>query len=419
MPYMTYFTNDISLCDNMKDNFLGLPKSLVWGFAGVLVFMMGDGIEQTWLSTYMNSNGIDPATLFSVYGFTVAISSWLSGVIAESFGVKRTMLAGYLLYLIGVMGFAFWGVSSMSYPVLLCTYAIKGLGYPLFAYTFMVWITYRVEKSSLSSAQGWFWFVFTGGLNVLGAYYGVFAKNSIGVTATLASAAVFATVGALLALWINKSESSNLFDQKDAERSGQNRIAELFRGLGIIVREPKVLTGGIVRVINTTSQFAFVVFMPLYMAQYGVDDVQWAAIWGSIFIFNIVFNLVFGIVGDKFGWGRTVTWFGGVGCALTVLLFYYSPQICNNFWFILICGILWCIMLAGYVPLSALVPSLVEKDKGAAVSVLNLGAGLAALTGPLIVKIFQAPLGYGGVAWILAGLYVVSAVLTKIISKDM
>ena len=34
-------------------------------------------------------------------------------------------------------------------------------------------------------------------------------------------------------------------------------------------------------------------------------------------------------------------------------------------------------MLAGYVPLSALVPSLVEKDKGAAVSVLNLGAGLA------------------------------------------
>ena len=47
-------------------------------------------------------------------------------------------------------------------------------------------------------------------------------------------------------------------------------------------------------------------------------------------------------------------------------------------------------MLAGYVPLSALVPSLVDKDKGAAVSVLNLGAGLAAFVGPLIVALFLA-----------------------------
>ncbi len=31
----------------------GLPKSLAWGFIGVLIFMMGDGIEQTWLSRYI------------------------------------------------------------------------------------------------------------------------------------------------------------------------------------------------------------------------------------------------------------------------------------------------------------------------------------------------------------------------------
>ena len=401
----------------MKTNKLGLPSQLVWGFAGVMLFMMGDGIEQTWLSAYMQSNGIDSATLFSVYGLMVALSSWLSGVIGETFGIKRTMLAGCILYIIGVLGFAFVGVPSMNYATLLVTYAVKGLGYPLFAYTFMVWITYRVDKSTLSSAQGWFWFVFTGGLNVLGAYYGVFAKNHIGVTATLASAALFAAAGALLALVVNKSESTNLFvTQKDESRGG-NKIKELFSGLAIVGREPKVLLGGIVRVINTTSQFAFVVFMPLYMAQYGVSEGDWATIWGSIFVFNILFNLIFGIVGDKIGWSKTVTWFGGVGCALTVLLFFYSPQICNNFWFILVCGILWCIMLAGYVPLSALVPSLVDDNKGAAVSVLNLGAGLAAVTGPLIVKLFQAPLGYEGIAWILAGLYIVSAVLTRIISK--
>lgn len=73
--------------------------------------MMGDGIEQTWLSAYMAGEGINPATLFSVYGFTVAISSWLSGVIGETFGIKKNMLAGFLLYVLGVVGFAFWGVN--------------------------------------------------------------------------------------------------------------------------------------------------------------------------------------------------------------------------------------------------------------------------------------------------------------------
>lgn len=389
----------------------GLPKALTWGYLGVLIFMMGDGIEQTWLSRYITEAGFNAAELFSVYGITVAVSSWLSGVIAETWGVKRTMLAGFILYVLGVAGFAGIGMARMNYPVLLLTYAVKGLGYPLFAYTFMVWITYRVEKQVLSSAQGWFWFVFTGGLNVLGAYYGVFAVEHFGVLPTLWSAVFFAVVGAVFALWVNKCGSGNLFS--DQVSSGGFR--ELFRGLGIMKREPKVLMGGIVRVINTTSQFAFVVFMPLYMARYGMTDGQWASIWGSIFVMNILFNLIFGIVGDKFGWNRTVIWFGCVGCAVTVLLFYYSPQILNQYWFILLCGALWCIMLAGFVPLSALVPSLVEKDKGAAVSVLNLGAGAAAFVGPALVRLLEKPIGYEGIAWTLAALYIVSAVMTHFI----
>ena len=389
----------------------GLPKALTWGYLGVLIFMMGDGIEQTWLSRYITDAGFNAAELFSVYGITVGVSAWLSGVIAETWGVKRTMLAGFILYVLGVAGFASIGMAKMNYPVLLATYAVKGLGYPLFAYTFMVWITYRVEKKVLSSAQGWFWFVFTGGLNVLGAYFGIFAKEHFGVIPTLWTAVLFAAIGAVLALWVNKCGGNTLFT--DQVSSGGYR--ELLRGLGIMKREPKVLMGGIVRVINTTSQFAFVVFMPLYMAQYGMTDGQWASIWGSIFVMNILFNLIFGIVGDKFGWNRTVVWFGGVGCAVTVLLFYYSPQILNQYWFILLCGALWCIMLAGYVPLSALVPSLVEKDKGAAVSVLNLGAGAAAFVGPALVRLLEKPIGYEGIAWTLSALYIVSAVMTHFI----
>lgn len=393
----------------------GLPKALSWGFLGLLIFMMGDGIEQTWLSRYITEQGINSAELFSVYGIAVAVSSWLSGVIGETFGIKKTMLAGLIVYLVGVSGFAMVGIAQMNYTILLLTYALKGLGYPLFAYTFMVWITYRVEQSTLSSAQGWFWFAFTGGLNVLGAYFGVYAKEQWGVIPTLLFAGVFALTGAFFALWVNRCKSTNLFSKDEPKAAGTNKLMELLRGLDIIRREPKVLMGGIVRVINTTSQFAFVVFMPLYMVQYGITDAQWASIWGSIFLINIIFNLIFGIVGDRLGWNKTVGWFGGVGCALTVLLFFYSPQIICSYWFVFLTGAVWCACLAGFVPLSALVPSLVEKDKGAAVSVLNLGAGLAAFVGPLLVRILEKPIGYEGIAWTLAGLYVVSAVMTAFI----
>jgi len=394
---------------------IGLPRSLAWGFFGVLIFMMGDGVEQTWLSRYIDSQGFDPALLFTVYGITIALSSWLSGVIAETFGIRRTMFFGYLLYMLGMAGFAGIGMANMDYTTLLITYAFKGLGYPLFAYTFMVWITYRVEKRRLSSAQGWFWFVFTGGLNVLGAYYGVFAVRHIGVIATLFSSLAFATVGALFALWVNKADDASPCGPRSGGAGG-SKFRELLDGLAILKREPKVLMGGIVRIINTTSQFAFVVFMPLYLKEYGVDDSAWASIWGSVFLFNILFNLVFGLVGDRFGWQRTIIWFGGVGCAVTVLLFFYAPLICNSYWFILLCGILWCIMLAGYVPLSALVPSLVDRDKGAAVSVLNLGAGLSTFVGPLLVALLAGPIGYEGVVWVLSGLYLLSAVLTCFIT---
>ncbi len=396
---------------------IGLPRTLTWGFLGVMIFMIGDGVELTWLSKYIDAQGFNSALLFSVYGIVVALASWMSGVIAETFGVKRTMFFGYLAYLIGMSSFAGIGMTSMNYPTLLITYAIKGMGYPLFAYTFMVWITYRVEKSRLSSAQGWFWFVFTGGLNVLGAYYGVFAMQHFGPVPALFTALVFTSVGTLLALWINKCDDTNLFAAGvDEKASGASKFKELLNGLAIMKREPKVLMGGIVRIINTSSQFAFVVFMPLYMKDYGVDDFAWASIWGSIFMINIVFNLVFGIVGDRIGWGRTVIWFGSIGCAVTVLLFFYAPVIYNNYWFIMLCGTAWSIMLAGFVPLSALVPSLVEKDKGAAVSVLNLGAGLSTFIGPLLVALLAGPIGYEGVAWTLSVLYLLSAVMTYFIS---
>ncbi|MBL1409060.1 MFS transporter [Sphingobacterium faecale] len=394
---------------------LGMPDNLKWGYLGILIFMMGDGVEQGWLSPYLVEHGMSiqqSATLFTIYGITIAISSWFSGVLAESYGPRKSMLMGLILYIIGTIGFVGMGMAKLDYSAMLFFYAIRGFGYPLFAYSFMVWVTYRAPQKTLSTAVGWFWFVFTGGLNVLGAYYSSWALERFGYEDTLWSSIIWVLIGAFFALVINKDK----FETKAAKES---KSKELLNGLTIVKREPKVLLGGIVRVINTTAQFAFPVFLPMYMAEYGFDTKEWLQIWGTIFTSNIIFNLIFGFVGDRVGWRNTIMWFGGVGCAIATVVFYYSPiWFDGNYWAVMAAGVTWGALLAGYVPLSALVPSLVKDDKGAAMAILNLGAGLPVFLGPALVGILIGTIGNEGVVWVLAGLYVISAVLTKFITID-
>lgn len=395
---------------------VGLPKTLTWGYLGILIFMMGDGVEQGWLSPYLLSHNMhieQSAALFTVYGVTIAISSWLSGVLAETFGPRKSMLAGLLLYIIGTVGFVGFGMANLNYPIMLITYAIRGFGYPLFAYSFLVWITYKTPKAMLGRAVGWFWFVFTGGLNVLGAYYSSWAIEKLGYQNTLWSSIFWVALGALFALVFNK-ESFNTH-QPQGQTTGKKE--ELLKGFTIIKAEPKVLLGGIVRIINTTAQFAFPVFLPIYMAQFNISTKEWLQIWGTIFTANIAFNLIFGFVGDRLGWRNTIIWFGGIGCGLTTLLIFYIPAWTHgSYWAVMLAGVLWGALLAGYVPLSALVPSLVEKDKGAAMAILNLGAGLPVFVGPALVGLFISTIGNAGIIWILAILYFISALLTLFIT---
>ena len=393
----------------------GIPKQLAWGYLGILIFMMGDGVEQGWLSPYLIGRGLDiqhSASLFTVYGVTIAVSSWFSGVLTDAYGPRKTMLAGILLYVAGTAGFVGLGLPAVNFPLMLATYAVRGFGYPLFAYSFLVWIMYRSPQNKLSTAAGWFWFVFTGGLNVFGAYYSSWAIQRIGYLDTLWTSIFWVALGAFFALGLNRDP----FQTNGLHKTG--KLQELKKGFTIMRQEPKVLLCGIVRVINTTSQFAFLVFMPVYMSSHGIDTNRWLQMWGTIFTANILFNLIFGFVGDSIGWRRTILWFGCVGCALSSLLFYYSPVFfADNYWAVMLSGCLWGALLAGFVPLSALTPSLVKEDKGAAMAVLNLGAGLAVFVGPAIVGLFIGPVGSAGVIWILSGLYVVGAILTSFISS--
>ncbi|MFT9299141.1 MAG: hypothetical protein ABF542_13640, partial [Gluconobacter sp.] len=70
----------------------------------------------------------------------------------------------------------------------------------------------------------------------------------------------------------------------------------------------------------------------------------------------------------------------------------------------------------GYVPLSALTPSLLPDHKGIAMSLLNLGAGSSVWIGPFIVYLFEGAVGTQGIILIYAALFLASAILTFFIT---
>ncbi|KKB34933.1 MFS transporter [Bacillus thermotolerans] len=392
---------------------IGIPKKLSWGFLGVMIFMMGDGLEAGWLSPFLIESGLSvqqSAAIFTVYGISIALASWFSSVCLEAFGAKRTMAMGLLFYVIGTAGFIIFGFETMNYPVMLLTYFIKGFGYPLFAYSFLTWLIYRAPKEKLSTAVGWFWFAYCAGMMVLGAWYSSFALEQFGYLTTLWTSIFWVCLGAFFALVMTRDK----YERKSTTR--KEKLNELLKGITIMKSNPRVAAGGVVRIINSLGTYGFPVFLPLHMAEHGIETTVWLQLWGTIFIGNIVFNLIYGVVGDKFGWKNTIIWFGAVGCAVFTVLLYYTPILTNgNVLLTSIVGFLWGCSLAGYVPIGALVPSVAGEDKGAAMAVLNLGAGLSTFVAPALALAFIGPLGAEGVIWIFSLLHIVSAVIVKFI----
>ncbi|MGW2389196.1 MFS transporter [Streptomyces lydicamycinicus] len=79
---------------------------------------------------------------------------------------------------------------------------------------------------------------------------------------------------------------------------------------------------------------------------------------------------------------------------------------------------LYGIALAGYVPISALVPALAPRHKGQAMSALNLGAGASTFAGPAVVAVALGPVGVQGIAWIFALLHLATAVAIRFLEPD-
>lgn len=51
---------------------------MFWGFVGLLIFMIGDGVELGYLSPFLSERGMpadEIAMVFTIYGVTVGVSS--------------------------------------------------------------------------------------------------------------------------------------------------------------------------------------------------------------------------------------------------------------------------------------------------------------------------------------------------------
>src|SRR5690349_14561219 len=120
---------------------VGLPRPLIWGFVGLLLFMIGDGVESGYIAPYLAAHGAgsetNAALIIAVYGLMVTIGSWLSGALSDVWGPRRVMFLGLVLW--GVLQVLFLAVAlpTENFALMLAVYGLRGIAYPFFAYGFL------------------------------------------------------------------------------------------------------------------------------------------------------------------------------------------------------------------------------------------------------------------------------------------
>nr|WP_199671360.1 MFS transporter [Salinisphaera sp. Q1T1-3] len=408
---------------------LGMPHSIRWGFLGVLIFMTGNGTASNFIAPHMQ-NALSGAgaelvpTIIAMYSLAVLVASYLSGALADLFGPRRVMLWGFLTWVIFEVAFLL-SLRLESTALVFATYFMRGFGFPLFAFAFLVWINAVVPRRRNSTAVGWFYVMFTGGLPTLGSLFAagtipLFGGGALGETLTMWASIGLVTLGFLI-VWLGVRDPAGYGRLAPADESAAEVLTS---GLRLTWNEPRVLLGFLVRLINTAPEFGMFVIMPAVIAdQLGWGQSRWLLMTTCIYAGNILLNAVFGAIGDRWGWTRTVRWFGVVGSAVGLLAWWYIPHLvpAGSDWgyaVSVIAGMVFGILLAGFVPLGAILPALTPHHKGAAMAMYTTAAGGATFLGTAVVAIVQPWGGNVGVVWAFVGLYAVSFIMTWWLNPD-
>lgn len=401
--------------------FMTVP--LIWGYIAIAIFMAGDGFEAAFLSKYITDIGFSEAQsgfVFTVYGLMVALSAWCSGVVAEIITPQKAMFAGFAIWAAMHIFFMIFGLTYHNYWMMVIFYGIRGLGYPLFLYSFVVLVIYNVDKLQISNAMGWFWAAYSVGFGVIGGFLPGFINPVIGEYNTLWMSLGWVIVGGLIALITLHNARTN---REKANLTFKEKTAELGQAITILFRNKNIFMAALVRIINTTPLFGFAVVMPWFLVGktsqdhgLGFSKTEWQNIW-TLFLFVTIFtNILWGILADYIGWLRQVRWVGCIGGVFACFSFYYIPiTYGHNIWMAMIPAILFGITVASFMPMTAIFTTLEPHHKGAAVSIYNLSAGLSNFLGPAIATTAVPFLGVGGAIGIYMGLYVFAALLTLLI----
>ncbi|MBB3105145.1 MFS transporter [Azomonas macrocytogenes] len=403
---------------------LGMPLCLIWGYVAIALFMTGDGIELAFLSRYVVDLGFSPTQasfLFAVYGFLAALSSWCSGVLAEMFGPRRIMRIGVIAWIAFHVLFLAFGLGEQNYLLMVLFYGIRGLAYPLFIYSFLVWVAQVAPRERLASAMGWYWTMYSIGIGFLGTYLPSFSIPHIGFMGTLWMAVVWVAVAGIMVMFLVKDDRQAQAASADTTMKLAERLRELSRGATILFDNRSILIAALVRIICNLTLFGFPVIMPLFLTspEVGYTMEQWLRIWGLVFIVTIFTNVMWGVIGDRIGWIRQMRWFGCAGCVFATLAFYYLPLIYGPTTAVsIVIAVALGIGVSAFVPMGAIFPAMAPEHKGAAISAHNLAAGLSNFMGPAIATVAISSIGVEGVVWIYALLYLVGVVLTYFIRVD-
>ena len=408
---------------------LGIPHPLRWGFLGVLLFMTGNGVESNFIAPHMSQvftdAGLDLVpTIIAMYSLAVLVASYFSGALADLYGPRRIMLAGFLIWVVFEALFLL-ALQTASTTLVFLTYFFRGFGFPFFTFAFLVWINAVVPRKRNASAVGWFYVMFTGGLPTLGSLFALvaiptFGGGAHGETLTMWASIGLVTAGFLL-VWFGVREPRGYRRLAPAGETGGQVI---FSGLRLAWREPPVLMGFVIRLINTAPEFGMFVIMPAVIAdQMGWGQSRWLFMTTAIYATNIVFNALFGIIGDRLGWIFTMRWFGILGSALGLLAWWYVPQLVPagsnwGYYLSVLAGVTFGFLLAGFVPLGAIMPALTPDHKGAAMAMYTTAAGGAIFLGTAVVAVVKPFLGNAGVVWTFVALYGLSFLLTFFIHID-
>ncbi len=391
---------------------IGLPIGMRVGVLGLIIFIVGDALEVTWISSFFSSPevGIElssAAWIITAFGIVGAIGAYVVGPLTNALGPRPVMAIGLVSWALMDVLFILIAPTG-SYWLILASYALRGFGQPLFGFAFLIWLTKRAHTGHEARTQAWFWFSLSGAQQILGVAVAGFLLPVIGPIGTLWVGLVVAITGGLIAVLLIRDPGGAGSQKVEGTMSHH-----LLAGLSIIWRVPKVGVGGLIKIINIGGILAVMVYyVPYLTTEIHMSQAEAVLAFSVLGITGVPGNLAWGWLSDKFGWANTVQWVASPINAICIALLYFVPQAVGpNFGAIAAIMLVWGVGTSAYVPISALVPALAPKEPAAALGVVNLSTGIASLLGPAIVAIVLPGLGFQGVALAVVGMYVLSFLL--------